>query len=209
MEAEESINLILREKLEHPKTKKNRIKTQKIFALAVNGFMNRLKSVSRFVIFLLAVVFISQEKWEAQPMPQFQMKDQYGQSYSDSSVKGKPVVLMGCFLRDLELCRKQGRKLYWKMQNLLWKDSSKVHFLLYLDFQETNKLVENYLEESKTKQYESILLDRKGHLTVGLTKGESYLRIFNKSGKLISSSYQEEMDENLIQEIYGILKKEI
>ncbi|MCW7491581.1 hypothetical protein ND861_02835 [Leptospira sp. 2 VSF19] len=165
--------------------------------------------MSRLVLFILAVVFISQEEWEAQSMPQFHMKDQYGQSYSDSSVKGKPVVLMGCYLRDLELCRKQGRKLYWKMQNLLWKDSSKVHFLLYLDFQETNKLVENYLEESKTKQYESILLDRKGHLTVGLNKGESYLRIFNKSGKLISSSYQEEMDENLIQEIYGILKKEI
>ncbi|WP_244934615.1 TlpA family protein disulfide reductase [Leptospira vanthielii] len=171
--------------------------------------MNTLKTVVRFLIFLLAFVFISGEKWNAQSMPQFQMKDQYGQSYSDSSVKGKPVVLMGCFLRDLEICRKQGRKLYWKMQNLLWKDSSKVQFLLYLDFQETNKLVEDYLEESKTKQYESILLDRKGYLSVGLTKGESYLRIFNKSGKLISSSYQEQMDEDLIQEIYGILKKEI
>ncbi len=171
--------------------------------------MNTLKNVSRFVIFLLAVVFVSGEEWKTQPMPQFQMKDQYGQSYSDGLVKGKPVVLMGCFLRDLELCRKQGRKLYWKMQNLLWKDSNKVHFLLYLDFQETNKLVEDYLEESKTKQFESILLDRKGHLAVGLTKGESYLRIYNKAGKMISSSYQEEMGEALIQEIYGILKKEI
>ncbi|WP_232227803.1 peroxiredoxin family protein [Leptospira wolbachii] len=171
--------------------------------------MNTLKTVYRLVLFLIVFGFLSGEKWNAQAMPQFQMKDQYGQSYSDSSVKGKPVVLMGCFLRDLELCRKQGRKLYWKMQNLLWKDSSKVHFLLYLDFQETNKLVEDYLEESKTKQFESILLDRKGHLSVGLTKGESYIRIFNKSGKLVSSSYQEQMDEDLIREIYGILKKEI
>ena len=203
------MSLILLEKLEQPKIKKIIIKTKNFFELAVNEFMNTLKTVVRFLIFLLAFVFISGEKWNAQSMPQFQMKDQYGQSYSDSSVKGKPVVLMGCFLRDLEICRKQGRKLYWKMQNLLWKDSSKVQFLLYLDFQETNKLVEDYLEESKTKQYESILLDRKGYLSVGLTKGESYLRIFNKSGKLISSSYQEQMDEDLIQEIYGILKKEI
>ncbi|MCW7469175.1 hypothetical protein [Leptospira kanakyensis] len=165
--------------------------------------------MSRFVIFLLAAVFVSGEEWKAQSMPQFQMKDQYGQSYSDGAIKGKPVVLMGCFLKDLEICRKQGRKLYWKMQNLLWKDSSKVHFLLYLDFQETNKLVEDYLEESKTKQFESILLDRKGHLSTGLTKGESYLRIFNKAGKLISSSYQEEMDDVLIQKVYGILKQEI
>lgn len=203
------MSLILLAKLEQPKIKKTRIKTKVFFELAVNKFMNTLKTVGRFVLFLLAFFFVYVERWSAQSMPQFQMKDQYGQSYSDSSVKGKPVVLMGCFLRDLEICRKQGRKLYWKMQNLLWKDSSKVNFLLYLDFQETNKLVEDYLEESKTKQYESILLDRKGHLSIGLSKGESYLRIFNKSGKLISSSYQEQMDEDLIQEIYGILKKEI
>lgn len=180
-----------------------------ISALAVNEFMNTLKTVTRLVLFVLALLFASNEEWSAEPMPQFHMKDQYGQSYSETSVKGKPVVLMGCFLRDLELCRKLGRKLYWKMQNLLWKDSSKVQFLLYLDFRETNKLVEDYLEESKTKQYESILLDRKGHLTDGLRKGESYLRIYNKSGKLISSSYQEHMENDLIEEIYGILKKEL
>lgn len=180
-----------------------------IFALAVNEFMNTLKTVTRLVLFVLALLFASNEEWSAEPMPQFHMKDQYGQSYSETSVKGKPVVIMGCFLRDLELCRKLGRKLYWKMQNLLWKDSSKVQFLLYLDFRETNKLVEDYLEESKTKQYESILLDRKGHLTDGLRKGESYLRIYNKSGKLIFSSYQEHMENDLIEEIYGILKKEL
>lgn len=203
------MSLILLVKLEQLEIKKIRIRTKECFELAVNEFMNMLKTVCRLVFVLLVFLLFFGEKWNAQSIPQFHMKDQYGQSYSDSSVKGKPVVLMGCFLRDLELCRKQGRKLYWKMQNLLWKDSSKVHFLLYLDFQETNKLVEDYLEESKTKQFESILLDRKGHLSAGLTKGESYLRIFNKSGKMISSSYQEEMEEALIQEVYGILKKEI
>lgn len=203
------MSLILLVKLEQLEIKKIRIRTKECFELAVNEFMNTLKTVCRLVFVLLVFLLFSGEKWNAQSIPQFHMKDQYGQSYSDSSVKGKPVVLMGCFLRDLELCRKQGRKLYWKMQNLLWKDSSKVHFLLYLDFQETNKLVEDYVEESKTKQFESILLDRKGHLSTGLIKGESYLRIFNKSGKMISSSYQEEMDDALIQEVYGILKKEI
>lgn len=137
------------------------------------------------------------------------MKDQYGQSYSDHTVKGKPIVLMGCFLRDVEVCRKQGRKLYWKMQNLLWKDSNKVNFLMYLDLKESNKLVEDYIEESKHKQYETILLDRKGQLANGLSRGEVFIRIYNKSGKLLSSSYKSEIEETLIQEVYEILKKEI
>ncbi|WP_244935846.1 TlpA family protein disulfide reductase [Leptospira bouyouniensis] len=163
--------------------------------------------VQRYVFLFLLVVFFAPVK--ADSIPQFQMKDQYGQSYSDSSVKGKPIVLMGCYLRDVEICRKQGRKLYWKMQNLLWKDSHKVNFLFYLDLKETNKIVEDYIEESKHKQYENILLDRKGHLANGLSKGEVYIRIFNKSGKLLSSTYQSQIEETLIQEVYEILKKEI
>lgn len=116
---------------------------------------------------------------------------------------------MGCFLRDVEVCRKQGRKLYWKMQNLLWKDSNKVNFLMYLDLKESNKLVEDYIEESKHKQYENILLDRKGQLANGLSKGEVFIRVYNKSGKLLSSTYKSEIEETLIQEVYEILKKEI
>ncbi|XDD42814.1 hypothetical protein AB3N58_00155 [Leptospira sp. WS60.C2] len=158
------------------------------------------------VLFLTLFFFVS---LNADSIPQFQMKDQYGQSYSDTSVKGKPVVLMGCFLRDLEICRKQGRKLYWKMQNLLWKDSTKVNFLLYLDLKESNKMVEDYIEESKHKQYESILLDRRGQLVNGLSRGEVYVRIYNKSGKLITSTYQSQIEESFIQEVYEILKKEI
>lgn len=158
------------------------------------------------VLFLTLFFFVS---LNADSIPQFQMKDQYGQSYSDTSVKGKPVVLMGCFLRDLEICRKQGRKLYWKMQNLLWKDSNKVNFLLYLDLKESNKMVEDYIEESKHKQYESILLDRRGQLVNGLSRGEVYVRIYNKSGKLITSTYQSQIEESFIQEVYEILKKEI
>ncbi|WP_246838006.1 peroxiredoxin family protein [Leptospira levettii] len=182
-------------------------KTKVNFELAVNRFMNDILKAQKNLILLFLLLFSL--PIIADSIPQFQMKDQYGQSYSDTSVKGKPIVLMGCFLRDVEVCRKQGRKLYWKMQNLLWKDSNKVNFLLYLDLKESNKIVEDYIEESKHKQYENILLDRKGQLTNGLSKGEVYIRIYNKSGKLISSSYQSQIEETLIQEVYDILKKEI
>ncbi|ABZ92580.1 hypothetical protein EHQ92_03800 [Leptospira biflexa] len=169
--------------------------------------MNDVFFVQRRWLLIVLVSFFA--PLNADSIPQFQMKDQYGQSYSDTSVKGKPIVLMGCFLRDVEICRKQGRKLYWKMQNLLWKESNKVNFLMYLDLKESNKIVEEYIEESKHKQYETILLDRKGQLTNGLTRGEVYIRIYNKSGKLLSSIYKSEIEETLIQEVYEILKKEI
>ncbi|TGM37528.1 hypothetical protein EHQ91_12635 [Leptospira biflexa] len=169
--------------------------------------MNDVFFVQRRWLLIVLVSFFA--PLNADSIPQFQMKDQYGQSYSDTSVKGKPIVLMGCFLRDVEICRKQGRKLYWKMQNLLWKESNKVNFLMYLDLKESNKIVEDYIEESKHKQYETILLDRKGQLTNGLTRGEVYIRIYNKSGKLLSSTYKSEIEETLIQEVYEILKKEI
>ncbi|MDF3821562.1 hypothetical protein P3G55_16780 [Leptospira sp. 96542] len=112
-------------------------------------------------------------------------------------------------MRDIEICRTNGRKIYWKMQNLLWKDSAKVHFLMYLDMQETNQIVENYINESKSKQYESILLDRKGELQTGLKKGSSFLRIYNKSGILVVSEYLEKIDEEIIRKIHETLKKEI
>ncbi|WP_244147642.1 TlpA family protein disulfide reductase [Leptospira yanagawae] len=186
---------------------KRKNKTKVIFELAVNELMKIFFLVFRS--FFIILFFCISATLEADSIPQFQMKDQYGQSYSDSSIKGKPIVLMGCFLRDVEVCRKQGRKLYWKMQNLLWKDSNKVNFLMYLDLKESNKLVEDYIEESKHKQYENILLDRKGQLANGLSKGEVFIRIYNKSGKLLSTTYKSEIEETLIQEVYEILKKEI
>lgn len=137
------------------------------------------------------------------------MKDQYGQIYSTQTIKSKPVVLLGCYIRDLEICRKIGRKIYWKMQNLLWKDVSKVNFLMYLDLRETNQMVEKYIDDSRTKEFESILLDRKGELSIGLKKKEGYLRIYNKLGVEIFSEYLETIENEKITKLHTLLKKEI
>ncbi len=95
------------------------------------------------------------------------------------------------------------------MQNLLWKDSNKVSFLFYLNLKETNSLVEKYLEDAKSKEFESVLLDRKGELAEGLQREKAYLRIFDKKGKQIHREYLSEVDETKIKEIHSILKEEI
>ncbi len=102
-----------------------------------------------------------------------------------------------------------GRKIYWKMQNLLWKDASKVEYLMYLDLRESNQMVESYIEESKNKQFESILLDRQGQLSNGLKRQEGFLRIFSKTGNQIHSEYIEKISDENIHKIHDILRGEI
>ncbi|MCZ8341652.1 MAG: hypothetical protein O9301_01350 [Leptospira sp.] len=168
--------------------------------------MNITKAI--LPIFLTAIL-LQNPSLSGQTIPKFEIKDQYGQTYSSQNIKSRPVVLLGCHLHDLEVCRKIGRKIYWKMQNLLWKDASKVEFLMYLDLRETNQMVESYIEESKNKQFESILLDRQGQLSTGLKKQEGYLRIFGKSGIEIHSEYLEKISDENIQKIHNILRGEI
>ncbi len=163
------------------------------------------------LILLLSIssMLIQNPSLVSQTIPKFEIKDQYGQIYSSQNLKSKPVVLLGCFLRDLEVCRKIGRKIYWKMQNLLWKDASKVEYLMYLDLRESNQMVESYIEESKNKQFESILLDRQGQLSIGLKKQEGFLRIFSKTGNQIHSEYIEKISDENIHKIHDILRGEI
>ncbi|WP_411824209.1 hypothetical protein [Leptospira sp. 'Mane'] len=134
------------------------------------------------------------------------MTDQYGKHYNNITIKGKPSVFLGCEIKDVELCRKVGRKIYWKMQNLLWKDADKIIFLSYLNLKETNQLVEKYIEESKSKQFEAVLLDRKGELIHGLESEKAFLRIFDRKGKEIHREYLETANDEKVKELYAILK---
>ncbi|BDA77101.1 hypothetical protein LPTSP3_g00310 [Leptospira kobayashii] len=160
----------------------------------------------RVLFYFLCIFFISTVSTHANTLPHFQMADQYGKQYNHTSIKGKPVVFLGCEIRDVELCRKIGRKIYWKMQNLLWKDADKIAFLSYLNLKETNQLVEKYIEESKSKQFEAVLLDRKGELIQGLEPEKAFLRIFDRKGKEIHREYLETADDEKVKELYVILK---
>jgi cytochrome oxidase Cu insertion factor (SCO1/SenC/PrrC family) len=142
-------------------------------------------------------------------IPPFSFQDQYENKLNSKNLIGHPTVLIGCEKDDLELCRKTGRKLYWKMQNLLWKDSSKVKFVAYLNLKETNSLIEKYISDSKHREFESIYLDRKGELSNGLKDDSVYVRIYDPKGNEIYKEYLNTINDQIIKDIYEILKREI
>ncbi|WP_135355065.1 hypothetical protein [Leptospira ryugenii] len=137
------------------------------------------------------------------------MEDQYQKSIQSKNLKNQTVVLMGCEKEDIELCRKIGRKIYWKLQNLLWKDSQRVHFIAYLNLTDSNSMIERYILESREKQFEPIYFDRKGELKEGLKKDFVFFRIFGKKGDILNAEHFKSIENESIQSIYKILKSDI
>ena len=158
---------------------------------------------------LLFILFLLSNHLLATSLPNFSMQDQYENHLSTKNLIGFPTVFLGCEKNDLELCRKNGRKLYWKMQNLLWKDSTKVKFVAYLNLQDSNSLIEKFISDSKKMDYESIYLDRKGELAIGLKSDFVFLRIYNSQGKEILKEYANPITDDDVKKVYDILKKEI
>jgi hypothetical protein len=158
---------------------------------------------------LFIVLLFSSKLILTESLPHFSFQDQYENNLTSKNLTGYPSVILGCDKLDLELCRKAGRKLYWKMQNLLWKDANKVQFIAYLDLRNSNSMIEKFIIDSKNKAYESIYLDRKGELASGLKPDFVFLRIFNFQGKEISKEHLSSISDDDIQRIYEILKKEI
>jgi len=143
------------------------------------------------------------------PLPKFQLEDQYGKKTTTDELKGKPLLLLGCRLRDVELCRKHGRKIYWKLQNLLWTDAEKFTFQSYLSWNETNFAVEKYIQESKERKFEPVLLDRTGIFLPKLKEGQSLLELYDSQGKEVWKMYLESVDDKEIQDIHAQLRKQI
>ncbi|TGK03132.1 hypothetical protein EHQ53_06700 [Leptospira langatensis] len=139
-------------------------------------------------------------------LPRFQLQDQKGVAFSSSSVKGNTYFLLGCGFRDIVLCRKHGRKIYWKMQTLL-KDEDKVIFSAYLDLKNAPQTVFDYILQEKDKDYESILLDKQGILSLGLVGGKSYLRVYSPKGSLLHSEYFQTVDDAKVLELFEFVKK--
>ncbi|MDZ4725113.1 MAG: hypothetical protein SH817_03080 [Leptospira sp.] len=162
-----------------------------------------------FYLRIFFIIYLVTFQVCANSIPQFSFQDQYENKIETKNLIGKPSILLGCEKEDIDLCRKIGRKIFWKLQNLLWKDSSKVKFIAYLNLKESNKLIEKYISESKEKQFESIYFDRKGELSLGLKSERVYLRIFNSKGNEIFNSHIEVITDEQILSIHQILKNEI
>ncbi|XDD52092.1 hypothetical protein AB3N59_00115 [Leptospira sp. WS92.C1] len=157
-------------------------------------------------VFLLLLLLVSFEVY-ATDFPEFQLRDQRGKILNSKKLKGKTVFLLGCGYQDVVLCRKHGRKIYWRMQNLLGESEESVEFVAFLNLLNAPEAVHAYVRENQSKNYESIYLDEKGILSSGIRPNFSWLRIFSGNKKLIFESYYQEVDDRTVDKLYGILQK--
>ncbi|PJZ27135.1 hypothetical protein CH352_08525 [Leptospira hartskeerlii] len=154
------------------------------------------------VLLLSALELVADEK---ERLPDFRLADQRGKVFNSSSAKGNTYFLLGCGFKDIVLCRKHGRKIYWKMQTFL-KDEDRVIFSAYLNLKNAPSAVFDYIFQEKEKDYESILLDKKGVLSNGLVEGKSFLRVYSPKGALIHKEYFESVDDAKVSELYRLTR---
>nr|WP_322621617.1 hypothetical protein [Leptospira borgpetersenii] len=160
------------------------------------------KMIFFLTFFLLAVSVFSSD------LPHFQLKDQKGKILNSRTLKGKTVFLLGCSYVDIVLCRKHGRKIYWRMQNLIDESEDFVEFVAFVDLRNAPGAVQTYINENKSKNYESILLDPEGILSSGIRPNFSWLRIFSRSKKQIFESYYKEVNDQTVDSLYEIVRKQ-
>ncbi|WP_243398298.1 hypothetical protein [Leptospira adleri] len=141
-------------------------------------------------------------------LPDFQLKDQKGRKLASKDLKGKTSVLLGCGYTDIVLCRKHGRKIYWRMQNLVDESRDNVEFVAFIDLRNAPKAVHSYIYENHSKNYESVFLDETGILSSGIKPNFSWLRIFSGNKKLIYESYYQTVDDNTVDKLYEIIRKQ-
>lgn len=144
----------------------------------------------------------------ADDLPRFKLRDQRGETIDSGDFKGKTLLLLGCNFKDVILCRKHGRKIYWRMQNLLDENEDKVAFVAFLDFREAPKEVYSYIEKNRNKNYESVYLDEKGVLSSGVRSDFSWLRIFSRNKRLLYESYYSEVNDRIVDSLYEIIRRQ-
>jgi hypothetical protein len=138
-------------------------------------------------------------------LPKFRLPDQKNIIFDSESAKGNTYFLLGCGFKDIVLCRKHGRKIYWKMQTLINEDEQ-VLFSAYLNLKGAPKAAFDYILKEKDKEYESILLDKDGLLENGLSDGKSFLRIYSPKGKLLHTEYFYTVDDAKVLQLFEFVK---
>ncbi|TGN00882.1 hypothetical protein [Leptospira yasudae] len=144
----------------------------------------------------------------ASDLPEFRLRDQRGEVLESKKLKGKIVFLLGCSFTDIVLCRKHGRKIYWRMQNLIDESKDRVEFIAFIDLRNAPNEVQTYIDQNKSRNYESIFLDEKGVISSGIRRNFSWLRIFSGNKKLIFESYYKDVDDRTVDSLYEIIRKQ-
>ncbi|MBM9576797.1 hypothetical protein JWG45_06475 [Leptospira sp. 201903070] len=141
-------------------------------------------------------------------LPDFQVRDQRGRKLNSKNLKGKTSMFLGCGFRDIVLCRKHGRKIYWRMQNLIDESKDEIEFVAFIDLRNAPEMVYSYIQENESKNYESVFFDETGILSSGIKPNFSWLRIFSGNKKLIYESYYQTLDDSTVDKLYEIIRKQ-
>lgn len=94
------------------------------------------------------------------------------------------------------------------MQNLIDESEDFIEFVAFVDLRNAPSAVQTYINENKSKNYESILLDSEGILSSGIRPNFSWLRIFSRSKKQIFESYYKEINDQTVDSLYEIVRKQ-
>lgn len=163
--------------------------------------MQTLAKFFLFTSFFLTNLFA--EPFEE--LPKFVLKDQNGISHSYKSCLGKNCFIMNCSSDSIVVCRKLGRKVYYKMLNRFFHDSDQPEFFLIVDTSTLFSGWKVWLSDKRKSGYERVLLDEKAEFSKLVSKDslkisigdQKYLPIFQKDYKEIGDSDLEQMEKTI------------
>jgi hypothetical protein len=175
------------------------------------GFNLPVKIFFSFLFFsvFFSVSLYSENKVNARnPIPNFRLLDQFGNKISSQDLKGKKAIYAGCYPEDEEVCRKIARKIYWKMQSLIYGKEKEYFFLGYVLLNKSNPLLaESLIPKYKSSGYESVYLDWKGILEKGAQKGSVHIRAVRPNGQIVLEEHWKKANNEDVMNLYKRLQK--
>lgn len=176
--------------------------------------MNPIETTLRILplrFLILSFLFLNTESNHSETrndyLPKFSMESQNGIKITEQVLKNKNGLLLGCYPDDWELCKKIGRKIYWKMQNYIYGREKEFEFVGYLNFENPTALQLQYFYKIKNnKNIETIYLDKKGFLKIGLKLKSALLRTYDTNGKLILYENIGSIDDKKVESIFKSFK---
>lgn len=159
------------------------------------------------LVFFLQYLFSSNlsliAKENKTEMPVFAMKNQFEESISNSNLKNKNAIIMGCYPEDWKLCKSLARNIYWLMQNHIYGKEDSYKFIAFIETENLSIQDLNQIKSLlKNDRIEPLFFDSKGELKSGLRKKTMLLTTYSSSGKMIRKENISEMNNLTVEKIY-------
>jgi hypothetical protein len=164
----------------------------------------------RFLLFIFLILNPELKNSESKNilLPKFSLESQAGVKITEQALKNKNSILLGCYPDDWELCKKIGRKIYWKMQNYIYGREKEFEFIGYLNFENpTISQLQFFKKFKDNKNFETIYLDKKGDLKRGLKSKIALLRTYNTNGNQILYEEITSIDDEKVKWIFNSFQR--